>query len=75
MITGDNPLTAVSVAQQVEIVDRDTLILDQREGATDEAGASHFLSPLSETISADLCLQTSSGAHLTTLRSSPLMRP
>lgn len=34
MITGDNPLTAVHVAKDVEIVDRDTLILDLREGAT-----------------------------------------
>lgn len=36
MITGDNPLTAIHVAEQVEIVDRDTLILDVREGATSE---------------------------------------
>ncbi|KAF8322419.1 endoplasmic reticulum Ca-transporting P-type ATPase [Cantharellus anzutake] len=35
MITGDNPLTAVHVAKEVEIVDRDALILDVREGATD----------------------------------------
>ena len=28
MITGDNPLTAVHVAKDVEIVDRDALILD-----------------------------------------------
>lgn len=34
MITGDNPLTAVHVAEEVEIVDRETLILDAREGAT-----------------------------------------
>lgn len=34
MITGDNPLTAVHVASEVEIVDRETLILDAREGAT-----------------------------------------
>jgi cation-transporting ATPase 13A1 len=31
MITGDNPLTAVHVARQVEIVDRDCLILDAPE--------------------------------------------
>jgi cation-transporting ATPase 13A1 len=31
MITGDNPLTAVHVAKQVEIVDRDCLILDAPE--------------------------------------------
>ncbi|KAG8971138.1 hypothetical protein FRB90_010584, partial [Tulasnella sp. 427] len=36
MITGDNPLTAVHVARDVEIVDRDALILDLREGATSE---------------------------------------
>ncbi|PWN18493.1 putative SPF1-P-type ATPase [Microstroma glucosiphilum] len=34
MITGDNPLTAVHVAEEVEIVDRETLILDAREGAS-----------------------------------------
>lgn len=36
MITGDNPLTAVHVAQDVEIVDRDVMILDLKEGATSE---------------------------------------
>ncbi|KAG8882698.1 hypothetical protein FRB97_007838 [Tulasnella sp. 331] len=36
MITGDNPLTAVHVAKAVEIVDREALILDVREGATDQ---------------------------------------
>lgn len=38
MITGDNPLTAAHVAKQVEIVDRQVLILDHREGSEDEAG-------------------------------------
>ncbi len=38
MITGDNPLTAVHVAKEVEIVDRDALILDTREGAPDPTG-------------------------------------
>ncbi|KAL8291698.1 hypothetical protein RQP46_001956 [Phenoliferia psychrophenolica] len=37
MITGDNPLTAAHVAMQVEIVDREVLILDHREGSADEA--------------------------------------
>lgn len=40
MITGDNPLTAVHVAREVEIVDRDCLILDKRENASSETGAS-----------------------------------
>ncbi|KAI5451460.1 putative cation-transporting ATPase 1 [Naganishia albida] len=34
MITGDNPLTACHVAQDVEIVDREVMILDVKEGAT-----------------------------------------
>ncbi|KAF4610180.1 hypothetical protein D9613_010592 [Agrocybe pediades] len=36
MITGDNPLTAVHVAREVEIVDREALILDLAEDAKDE---------------------------------------
>ncbi|GAA5826152.1 hypothetical protein JCM11251_007183 [Rhodosporidiobolus azoricus] len=36
MITGDNPLTAAHVAKEVEIVDREVLILDLKEGATSE---------------------------------------
>jgi len=35
MITGDNPLTAVHVAREVEIVDRQALILDVKEGSND----------------------------------------
>lgn len=41
MITGDNPLTAVHVARDVEIVDREVLILDLREGTKDGKGR-HF---------------------------------
>ncbi|KAI0300122.1 endoplasmic reticulum Ca-transporting P-type ATPase [Multifurca ochricompacta] len=38
MITGDNPLTALHVARDVEIVDREALILDLKENPTHEAG-------------------------------------
>lgn len=40
MITGDNPLTAAHVAKEVEIVDREVLILDLKEGAKSESGES-----------------------------------
>ncbi|KAG6332982.1 hypothetical protein ID866_6110 [Astraeus odoratus] len=36
MITGDNPLTAVHIARDVEIVDRDVLILDLKENPAHE---------------------------------------
>lgn len=38
MITGDNPLTAVHVARDVGIVDREALILDLKENAKSETG-------------------------------------
>ncbi len=41
MITGDNPLTAVHVAKDVEIIDREALILDLKENSKHEAGASN----------------------------------
>ncbi|KAH8115480.1 hypothetical protein DFH11DRAFT_1743052 [Phellopilus nigrolimitatus] len=37
MITGDNPLTAVHVARDIEIVDREALILDLKENPGHEA--------------------------------------
>ncbi|KAH9173807.1 endoplasmic reticulum Ca-transporting P-type ATPase [Lactarius sanguifluus] len=37
MITGDNPLTALHVARDVEIVDREALILDLKENPAHEA--------------------------------------
>lgn len=40
MITGDNPLTAVHVAREVEIVDREALILDMAENPKHEQGPS-----------------------------------
>ena len=38
MITGDNPLTALHIARDVEIVDRDALILDLKENPAHEKG-------------------------------------
>jgi magnesium-transporting ATPase (P-type) len=43
MITGDNPLTAIHVARDVEIVDRDALILDLRENPTHDGGVFTFV--------------------------------
>lgn len=42
MITGDNPLTAVHVARDVEIVDRQALILDLKENPANEKGTTYF---------------------------------
>jgi len=44
MITGDNPLTAVHVARDVEIVDRDALILDLKENPAHDGGNNHSFS-------------------------------
>ena len=49
MITGDNPLTAVHVARQVEIVDRDCLILDAPEH--DDTGTKLVWRSVDETVS------------------------
>jgi cation-transporting ATPase 13A1 len=52
MITGDNPLTALHVARDVEIVDREALILDLKENSAHEMGKmtppSHFESSFLE---------------------------
>ena len=48
MITGDNPLTAVHVARQVEIVDREVLILDAPEH--DKSGGKLVWKSVDETV-------------------------
>ncbi|KAK2808688.1 hypothetical protein FQN50_004553 [Emmonsiellopsis sp. PD_5] len=52
MITGDNPLTAVHVARQVEIVDRDVLILDAPEH--DNSGTKLVWRTIDDTFSVDV---------------------
>ncbi|KAI9807413.1 MAG: hypothetical protein M1833_000158 [Piccolia ochrophora] len=49
MITGDNPLTAVHVARQVEIVDREVLILDAPEN--DDSGKNLVWRSIDDTFS------------------------
>ena len=61
MITGDNPLTAVHVAREVEIVDREALILDLAETLSTTQVRTH---PWIFSMYADLP-QTSSGARWT----------
>ena len=48
MITGDNPLTALHVARDVEIVDREALILDLKENSAHETGKISTLLVLSK---------------------------
>ena len=62
MITGDNALTALHVAEEVEIVKRETLILDVREGikglsweSSDESSFFPFSPTLSPSLPNDLC--------------------
>lgn len=61
MITGDNPLTAVHVAKDVEIIDREALILDLKENPAHDGGnflsASYYLLKLIVTLS-DLTWRT-----------------
>ena len=44
MITGANPLTAIHVAREVEIVDREVLILDLKEGSDSGMSPSFLVS-------------------------------
>ena len=61
MITGDNPLTALHVARDVEIVDREALILDLKENSAYETGK--------------LTLSSASKAHFwKTSNGAPLMK-
>jgi magnesium-transporting ATPase (P-type) len=68
MITGDNPLTAVHVAKEVEIVDRDALILDLRENPSHPGGTFESLRYTDGPELTDY--QTSFGRLSTKLRSS-----
>lgn len=74
MITGDNPLTAVHVARDVEIVDRDALILDLKENATHEAGMLTVSTQFTLS-NRFVSLQTFAGALWTRARSFQLTLP
>jgi magnesium-transporting ATPase (P-type) len=63
MITGDNPLTALHVARDVEIVDREALILDVKENPAHETGKLTLLA-----LSKAHFWQTLNGAPLMKLR-------